>query len=398
MNMLGKIIEISEESVKVELQANLYDIDNIIGKNVIFEETAMKIVGEITESDAKILIINLVGEITDGKFLYGSTTKPAFKTPCRIITKEELDIMYQNDNPQNSLTMGASTIYQNYNISLDVNAFFSNHFAILGNSGSGKSYSTSRILQNIFYEAKDSIPFRTNILLFDAYGEYQPAFNQIGKNNQNLNYKVITTDLNNTEYQHLAIPFWLLGVDDIALLLNVNDENQIPIIEKALKLVGYFTRSEEEVLEQKNDILARSLLDIIFSGKSPSEIRNKLTTVLTKFKTDDINLEINLTKGGWSRSIRQCLFVETSGKFADIEVVIQYLEAFTQKEFQLSLPNGSFSYGLKEFALALEFALISEGVLTSEKQQKMPLICCLLSIYPQNAFQYQAFFVILHTF
>ena len=75
-----------------------------------------------------------------------------------------------------------------------------------------------------------------------------------------------------------------MGVDDIALLLNVDNENQIPIIEKALKLVGYFTRSEEEVIEQKNDILARSILDIIFSGKSPSEIRNKLTSVLTKFK------------------------------------------------------------------------------------------------------------------
>ena len=41
------------------------------------------------------------------------------------------------------------------------------------------------------------------MFLFDAYGEYQPAFNDIGKNNPNLNYKVITTDLNSTEYQHL---------------------------------------------------------------------------------------------------------------------------------------------------------------------------------------------------
>ena len=365
--MLGKIIETFEDSVKIELQTNIYDLDNIMGKNVIFEEGNFKIVGEILEGDPKTLTINLVGEIKDGKFKYGSTTKPSFKTPCRIVTKEELDIMYQNDSETNSINMGTSVIYRDYKISLDINSFFSNHFAILGNSGSGKSYSTSRILQNIFYEAGNSIPFRTNILLFDAYGEYQPAFHQIGKNNQNLNYKVITTDLNNTEYQHLALPFWLLGVDDIALLLNVNDENQIPIIEKALKLVGYFTRSEEEVIEQKNDILARSILDIIFSGKSPSEIRNKLTTVLTKFKTKDINLEINLTKGGWTRTIRQCLFVEPSGKFADIEIVIQYLEGFTQKEFQLSLPNGSFAYGLKEFSLALEFALISEGVLTSEK-------------------------------
>ena len=365
--MLGKIVSVVSDSVRVQLQANIYDLDNIIGKNVIFEDGDIKIVGEIIDGDYQYLNINLIGEMIDGKFLFGSMVKPSFKAPCRIVTSEELDIMYQNDTSSNSISMGTSVIYRNYKISLDINSFFSNHFAILGNSGSGKSYSTSRLLQNIFYEASSDIPFKTNIFLFDAYGEYQPAFHQIGKNNSNLNYKVITTDLNNTEYTHLAIPFWLLGVDDIALLLNATDANQIPIIEKALKLVAYFTRSEEEVLEQKNDILARSILDIIFSSKNPSEIRNMLTSVLTKFKTENIHLDISLTKGGWTRTIRQCLFVEESGKFADIELVIQYLEQFTQNEFQLSLPNGAFAYGLKEFSLALEFALISEGILTSEK-------------------------------
>ena len=365
--MLGKIIGTIGDLVRIQLEANLYDLDNVMGKNVVFDEGNVKIIGEVIEGDTQHLDINLIGEINNGRFIYGSIVKPSFRDSCRIVSTEELDIMYQNDSNSNSIHMGTSVIYRDYKISLDINSFFSNHFAILGNSGSGKSYSTSRILQNIFYEAGNRIPFKTNMFLFDAYGEYQPAFYQIGKNNPNLNYKVITTDMNNTEFQHLSIPFWLLGVDDIALLLNVDNENQIPILEKALKLVGYFTRSEEEVIEQKNDILARSILDIIFSGKSPSEIRNKLTSVLTKFKTKDINLDVSLTKGGWSRTVRQCLFIETSGKFADIELVIEYLEGFTQKEFQLSLPNGAFMYGLKEFSMALEFALISEGVLTSEK-------------------------------
>lgn len=365
--MLGKITQIIGDVVRIKLDVNIYDLDNLMGKNVVFDEVGVKIIGEVLEGDNTYLDINLIGEMKDNKFIYGSIVKPSFKSSCRIISKDELDIIYQNDINTNSIVMGSSVIYRDYRISLDINAFFSNHFAILGNSGSGKSYSTSKVLQSIFYDAKNSIPFRTNMFLFDAYGEYQPAFNEIGKNNPNLNYKVITTDLNSTEYTKLSIPFWLLTVDDIALLLNANDENQIPIIEKALKLVGYFTRSEEDVIDQKNDILARSILDIIFSGKSPSEIRNKLTSVLTKFKTKDINLDISLKKGGWSRTIRQCLFIEESGKFADIELVIQYLESFTQNEFQLTLPDGTFAYGLKEFSLALEFALISEGVLTSEK-------------------------------
>ena len=295
------------DKVRVKLEVNLYEMENIIGKNVIFDSADSKIVGEISNGDYNNLDITVVGEIINGNFLYGSTNRPSFKDGCRLITREELDIMFQNDPNTNSISMGLSNVYKDYVISLDINAFFSNHFAILGNSGAGKSYSTSNIIQRIFYEAKDSIPFRTNFFLFDAYGEYQPAFNDIGKNNPNLNYKVITTDLTSTTYQHLRLPFWLLGTDDLALLLNADNENQIPIIEKALKLVGYFTQSEEQVIEQKNDILARSILDIIFSGKSPSEIRNKLTSVLTKFKTKDINLDVSLTKGGWSRTVRQCL-------------------------------------------------------------------------------------------
>ncbi|MEE3342844.1 MAG: ATP-binding protein [Bacilli bacterium] len=365
--MIGKIISINGDKVRIKLDINIYSIENIMGKNVIFEQKDAKIVGEIINGDYTYLDINLIGEIIKNTFVFGNTIKPDFKTMCRLVTKEELDIIYQNDAKSNSISMGTSLAYKDYHISLDINSFFSNHFAILGNSGSGKSYSTSNIIQKIFYEAKESIPFKTNLFIFDAYGEYQPAFNEIGKNNQNLNYKVITTDLTNNQYQHLSLPFWLLGTDDIALLLNVDNENQIPIIEKALKLVSYFTRDEEEVIEQKNDIIARSVLDMIFSGKNPSEIRNKLTTVLTKFHTKDINLEIQLTKGGWSRTIRQCLFVEPTGKFADIELVISYLETFTEKEFQLSMPDGNFAYGLQEFALALEFALISEGVFTSEK-------------------------------
>ena len=220
--MLGKIISILGDTVRIKLEVNIYELDNLMGKNVIFEESNTKIVGEIMEGDSTYLDINLIGEISNGKFIYGSSVKPAFKTPCRIITIEELDIIYQNDPNTNSISMGNSVVYNNYRISLDVNAFFSNHFAILGNSGSGKSYSTSKILQSIFYEAKNSIPFRTNMFLFDAYGEYQPAFFNIGKNNPNLNYKVITTDLNSTEFPHLCLPFWLLSVDDIALLLNAN--------------------------------------------------------------------------------------------------------------------------------------------------------------------------------
>ena len=80
-----------------------------------------------------------------------------------MIDNAALDIILNSDGP-NSIKLGKSFIYPDYDIKLDVGNFFSNHFAILGNSGSGKSYSVAKILQGVFYQCK-SLPFHF-ILIF----------------------------------------------------------------------------------------------------------------------------------------------------------------------------------------------------------------------------------------
>lgn len=362
--MLGKIIAINDNIVSVQLQVNVYDYDGLIGKNVIFKDTSFTNIGEVIAIGNGIMQVSLVGEIKDGKFLYGDISKPSFRAECHTIDNDTLDIILNND-ASNNIKLGKSFIYPNYDIKLDVGNFFSNHFAILGNSGSGKSYSVAKILQGIFYQCK-SLPFYSNIFLFDAYGEYQRAFSRIHEVNENINYKVYTTDLNSSEFEIIQMPFWLLGLDDLCLLMNVTSKEQIPFIEKALKLVSYFSRNEDEIINQKNDIIARCLLDVLFSGKSPSMIRNKFISILTKFSTRNLNLDVSLVKGGWTRTIRQCLFVEAGGEFSDVEVVIEYLESLCLDNFELSMPNGEFMYTMKDFSVALDFALISEGALNSD--------------------------------
>lgn len=362
--MLGKIIAINESIVSVKLDVNIYDYDGLISKNVVFKDTETINIGEVIAIGNGIMQVTLVGEIKNNKFMFGDITKPSFKALCYLIDDSVLNIILNNDAP-NTIKLGKSYIYPKYDIKLDVGNFFSNHFAILGNSGSGKSYSVAKILQSIFYQCT-TLPFYSNIFLFDAYGEYQRAFSRIHEVNDNINYKVYTTDLNSTEFEILSYPFWLLGIDDLALIMNITSKEQLPVIEKALKLVSYFAREESEVINQKNDIIARCILDVLFSGKSPSLIRNKIVSILTKFNTTSINLEVKLEKGGWTRTIRQCLFVEQGGEFADVELVIEYLESLCLSNFELSLPNGEYMYTMKDFSNALEFALISEGTLNSD--------------------------------
>ena len=362
--MIGTILKIENNIIYLKPNIDVYEYGSILNKHVIFEGTN-RIVGEIININQQFIEINIIGEIINNNFIYGDTNKPAFSSKCRLINKEDLDIIF-GTNTENYLSIGTSVLYKNVDIKLNINPFFSNHFAILGNSGSGKSYSVTKIIQSIF-EDPNKVPFRSNIFMFDAYGEYQNVFTNIGQNNQNLNYKVYTTDLKDTQIETIKIPFFLLKADDIALLLNVEDARQIQIIEKALKLVIYFKNDNNDIIKQKNDIIARCLLDVIFSGKSPSEIRNKIVSILTKFNTPNINLEINLTKGGWTRTIRQCMFVEEGNKFADIEIVISYLETFIKDDFELFLPDGSFEYSIMDYYNALEFALISEGMFNSDK-------------------------------
>ena len=361
--MIGKIVNIKNSVVLVSLSINIYQVENLIGKNVTFGN---RYIGEIVAASSNALEVTLIGEIVNNSFISGSIGVPAFGMDCRLTTLEEIDIIYGVNRDSNVIKIGKSFIYNNYDVYLNVNSFFSGHFAIFGNSGSGKSHFVSRLLQGIFYDAK-RLPYNTNVFLFDAYGEYQQAFGNINHVNPNLNYKVITTDLKENRFERLMIPFWLLTVDDICLLLEVDDVRQISIIEKALKLVSFFCQSSDRVIQQKNDIIARCLLDIIFSSSNNSEIRNRIVSVLTQFGTNDINLEVVLTKGGWSRTIRQCIYVDDSGKFADIEIVISYLEQFCKNKFELSLPDGSYMYSINDFYTSLEFALISEGIFSSSR-------------------------------
>ncbi len=299
----------------------------------------------------------MIGEIVNNRFLPGNLLMPPFASDCRLTTKEEIDVIFGVSETADLIRIGRSYIYNAYPVCLNIGSFFANHFAILGNSGSGKSYFVARLLQGIFYDAR-RLPINPNIFLFDAFGEYQQAFGSISQVNPNLNYRVFTTNLNDNRYEKLFIPFWFLSVDDL---------RQIPIVEKALKLVAYFCGNEEEIVTQKNDIVARSLLDVIFSGVNHNEVRNKLITILSKFSTSEINLDVNLTKGGWTRNIRQCISIDETGKFADIELVVSYLEQFCQDEFELVLPDGSYMYTIKDFYKSLEFALVSEGVFSSNK-------------------------------
>lgn len=366
--MIGKVISVLNNSVKVKLSIDINNQANLVNLHVIFEDGNKRIVGEITSIEADIVNVNIVGEIANNHFMPGFNKKPSFKSVVRIIVMDELKLILgdQNIRDNSEMYFGLSTIYSNYKINLNINNFFSNHFAILGNTGSGKSFAVARLLQNIF-TSSDYVPTNANIFLFDAYGEYNNAFSKLNEVSPVLNYKNYTTNTIYPESEVLKIPLWLLGVDDIALLLSATDPNQLAIIEKALKLVVLLKDDNVDSIKNKNDIIARALLDILVSGKESSKIRDQVIAVLTNFNTKDLNLESTISQPGYTRTLKQCLYIDKAGKLQEIELVIDFLNNFITDNMELKNPDGTVMYDLADLARAFDFALISEGILKSDK-------------------------------
>ena len=366
--MLGKILGIDENQVLLKINLDLEKYPSLIGNHVIMEDTQKRCVGEITDIKEGIAYINLLGEIKNNKFVYGVITKPSFGAVTKVISKERIPLIISADNYEEDkhLTLGKSAIYDDVDINVDINNFFANHFAIFGSTGSGKSCSVARIFQNLF-EKDNSIPYKASIFIFDAYGEYHQAFNKLHDNHPNINFKSYTTNTRFPDLDVLKIPPWLLSVDDYALLLGVEKASQISIIEKSLRFVSIFVKEEQEVIKYKNDIISRALLDILSSGKSSSQIRDQLMSVLTNYNTSELNLETPVYQPGYTRPLKQLFFIDASGKIREMESLTTFFESFLTDKVELSLPDGTFKYTLDDLAHAFDFALISEGVLLSNK-------------------------------
>lgn len=366
--MLGNIIGVEENMVLIKINIDLSKYDSLVNLHVIMENSDKKIVGEIADIKDNIAYVNLLGEIVDNKFVFGVIRKPSFASTVKLISKEKIPMLIGVENyaENKDLYIGKSPIYEGVNIGVDINAFFSNHFAIFGSTGSGKSCSVARIFQNLFQKTH-AIAYRASIFIFDAYGEYHNAFKDLNKKVPELSFKAYTTNTKFSDTELIKIPLWLLDTDDIAILLGAEKSSQLPIIEKALKLVTIFGREEELVIKHKNDIIARAILDILSSGRPSAQIRDQIFSVLSYYNTKDLNLETEIFQPGYIRPLKQCLLIDATGKIREMELLTNFMESFLDDNLELDLPDGTFKYTLKDLQDAFDFALISEGVLKSDK-------------------------------
>lgn len=366
-NEIGKVKDVGVENVIIRITSPLAFEKNLIDHHVIFETSNnQKIVGTLTSLNSEIASIKLIGEIQGVRFVPGVITKPAIGNVCFIANEEETKLIVVDgagNNVIKKVLIGQMPLYNNTPAYVPTNTFFSNHFAIFGNTGSGKSCGVARLFQNVFFNGTQA-PKNACVFIFDAYGEYESA---LSVQNSQIYFKKYSTNVRTDPNSLIKLPLWLLDVDDFALLLEVDDPTQLPIIEKALRLVTIFSGNDDETKVYKNDIIAKAIQEVLYSGGNASQIHDQIFAILTSFNTPDLNLETPIAQPGYVRSLRQCLIIDKEGKIAEMQLVTEFIKKFINPDLKLELPDGTIPFTLENLREAFDFALISEGILKSDK-------------------------------
>ena len=362
--MFGKIKYITEGEAHVEsLIQPGQDVD-LMNNNVVFEAENQRILGEVEEVNNDIIKIRFLGEFIGDKYVSGVIRKPVLSSNIRQINDEELKSLMGTYSDK-TFILGQSAIYKGHTVYVDINDLLSNHMAIFGNSGSGKSCGVSRMVQNLFSNP-DFIAYNANIFIFDAYGEYKTAFSKLNELNPNYSYKFITTNPTDATDQRLALPVHLLTLDDMTLLLQVSSHTQIPIIERALKLVKVFADVSDEAVMYKNHLIAKALLAILFSNETTKEKKNEVFQVIQVCHTNEFNFDTDIPGVGYTRKFSDCFEIDSHGNFGESVLINEYILKFINDDLEGRIMTKPVYYTLKDFASALEFTLISEGFLHNE--------------------------------
>lgn len=141
----------------------------------------------------------------------------------------DIDYILKLKDSDLSLRLGEVATNPNYSPEISLNKLLSNHISILGNTGSGKS-TTMRKMINEIVENKKSIDMKkVNFMIFDIHDEY----NEIPKE-----------FLSKVDIKDIAIPLDKLLKEDWINLVRPAEGVQLPILLQGLRM-GYLIEKEE---------------------------------------------------------------------------------------------------------------------------------------------------------
>ena len=363
--MFDRITYISNDGCHIKLKDGGEVSQNLMNMHLVFEDGVKKVLGEVDDVDGDNLQAHFLGEIDGNRLIGGTIRKPNMDAKVRVIDRSEIPLI-TGENAAGWMELGVSPFYDDFPVYLDINNFFSNHFAIFGNTGSGKSCGVSRLFQNMFHDQRLN-PYKANILIFDSSGEYYNAFHNLSSIDGSFNYRFYSTNETEGLGEKLRLPVYLLNKDDLALLLQCTSHSQLPIVERMLKLALVFSQNDLDSNAYKNHLIAKAIMSILYTNETAPNKRNEIFSILGSCSTDEFNLEAPVQGIGYVRKFRECFLIDNTGNFSERVLLTEYVNSFIKEEFDNYEPHTGVYYNLDTLEKALNFTLISEGWLRNEQ-------------------------------
>ncbi|NOR18543.1 MAG: DUF87 domain-containing protein [Xanthomonadales bacterium] len=262
--VLGHLIEITAESFIAKLSSppealaseKMIGMDKVrigqVGSYLMVKQTDIKVLCMVesmwleTAADGreshKIRLIPL-GEFNQSReFERGINHYPTTGAEIHMVSNWNLERVF-SDHSEVFYKVGKLSSFESIDVYLDASNFFGRHAAILGQTGTGKSWAVTSLIQSALRYMPNA-----HIIILDLHGEYG--------NKKTDNFTTSPFPKNKVrclEAAELEIPYWLLRYSDLVeLLISKEDENasvQMAFLRSAL---GELRRESNKHLDLGN--------------------------------------------------------------------------------------------------------------------------------------------------
>lgn len=296
---------IAENQLRVGSYLRIADNDNSVVIAVIENFTIE--VGTTSTGDASrkyILEANPLGIIRNGRFERGSDTlaiPPKKVEPAKI---EEIQQIFEEALPaQKKFSFAKLASDHTICVPVDGDNFFNKHIAIVGSTGSGKSHTVAKIIQQAASGKAGGYVGMNNshVVIFDIHAEYKAAF----------------PDAKHIDITNLRLPYWLLNSDELQELFidtEANDHNQRNLFKEAVVKSKKEHFRGDDVAKEKihfdspllfeiNDILelARYKNTTERDGTRQGPLVGKLSNFISRFENKLADKRLDFLLGDESR-------------------------------------------------------------------------------------------------
>lgn len=296
---------IAENQLRVGSYLRIADNDNSVVIAVIENFTIE--VGTTSTGDASrkyILEANPLGIIRNGRFERGSDTlaiPPKKVEPAKI---EEIQQIFEEALPaQKKFSFAKLASDHTICVPVDGDKFFNKHIAIVGSTGSGKSHTVAKIIQQAASGKAGGYVGMNNshVVIFDIHAEYKAAF----------------PDAKHIDITNLRLPYWLLNSNELQELFidtEANDHNQRNLFKEAVVKSKKEHFRGDDVAKEKihfdspllfeiNDILelARYKNTTERDGTRQGPLVGKLSNFISRFENKLADKRLDFLLGDESR-------------------------------------------------------------------------------------------------